>query len=140
MLLEICELQRGGIESSRNNIISSVSCSFLSIFQPIHLFSINQPITTFHSTGLNVPVLKRLISIIQPCPQYKVKCPCVGHTHTTPTYHPTKLSLLTQFSMEFSLLHLGNNTPIRSYNFSFALSQQRSKEVPCSVSSGARVH
>jgi len=54
---------------------------FLSIFQPIHLFSINQPITTFHGTGLNVPVLKRLISIIQPCPRYKVKCPCVGHRH-----------------------------------------------------------
>jgi len=49
-------------------------------YQPT--ISANPPIhSTFHGTGLNVPVLKRLISIIQPCPRYKVKCPCVGHTH-----------------------------------------------------------
>ena len=99
---------------------TTAELSFCQIFNQ-HTYHL-QPTNYFivlHGTGLNVPVLKRLISIIQPCPRYKVKCPCVGHTHTIPTYHPTKLSLSTQFSTEFSLPHLGNNTPIQSYYFFF---------------------
>jgi len=66
VLLEICELQRGGIESSRNNIISSVSCSFFVNF------STNTPFQ-YQSTNYNVS-------------RYRVKCPCVEAAYQ---YHPT---------------------------------------------------
>jgi len=119
---------------------TTAELSFCQIFNQ-HTYHL-QPTNYFivlHGTGLNVPVLKRLISIIQPCPRYKVKCPCVGHTHEPLLIQPSSVTNQL-FNGVQSPFHLGNNTPIKSSYFSFALSQQRSKEVPCSVSFGARVY
>ena len=90
---------------------TTAELSFCQIFNQ-HTYHL-QPTNYFivlHGTGLNVPVLKRLISIIQPCPRYKVKCPCVGHTHEPLIIQPSPVTNQL-FNGVQSPFHLGNAMP-----------------------------
>ena len=120
---------------------TTAELSFCQIFNQ-HTYHL-QPTNYFivlHGTGLNVPVLKRLISIIQPCPRYKVKCPCVGHTHEPLLIQPSSVTNQL-FNGVQSPFHLGNAMPKNTLQiFSSFYTNSEAREYHSSVSFGAYVN
>ena len=144
MPLQICELQRGGIENSYNkNIFNCQSCSFFPNFSnniPFNTNWINQLLTRFMEQGLMSLCWSNIHQYFSTwCPWNKVQCPCVGH-NTNQFFIQQSSPYQFNFQWSFCPSQLGNTTPFSVIDFCLRFAPTAKQENSSALSHSERVY